>query len=137
MAKRKGKGKGFSLGSTGSGGPGLPAGLGGGKMGGMGGLASKLQEMQQQMLDAQEALNDKTVEITSGGGAVKVVMTGHQMLQSITINPEVVDPDDVEMLQDLILAAINEAVEASKNLAAEEMEGLTGGLDIPGLGGLF
>jgi hypothetical protein len=135
MAKRKGKGKGFSLGSS-SGGLGLPGlgGLGGGKAGG---LASKLQEMQQQMLDAQEALADKTVEITSGGGAVKVIMTGHQKLQSITINPEVVDPDDVELLQDLIVAAINEAVEASKGLAAEEMEGLTGGLDIPGLGGLF
>lgn len=127
MAKRKGKGKGFSLGSGGGGG-------GGGLPGGMkGGLAGQLQAMQDQMLEAQEALGDKTVEITSGGGAVKVVMTGHQKLQSLTIDPEVVDPEDVEMLQDMIIAAVNEAVEASQNLAAEEMGSITGGLNIPGL----
>lgn len=125
MAKRKGKGKGFSLGGGGGGGLNLP---GGGK-----GLANQLQAMQQQMAEAQEALGDKTVEITSGGGVVKVVMTGHQKLQSITIDPEIIDPDDVEMLQDLIVAAVNEAVEASQNLAAEEMESITGGLNIPGL----
>lgn len=128
MAKRKGKGKGFSLGNAGGGGGlGLPGGSKGG------GLASKLQEMQEQMLEAQEALGDKTVEISTGGGAVKVVMTGHQKLESITIAPEVIDPDDVEMLQDLILTAINEAVEASQNLAADEMGSITGGLNIPGL----
>ncbi|MDX1524521.1 MAG: YbaB/EbfC family nucleoid-associated protein [Anaerolineae bacterium] len=93
-----------------------------------GGLAGQLQAMQDQMLEAQEALGEKTVEITSGGGAVKVVMTGHQKLQSLTI-----DPEDVEMLQDMIIAAVNEAVEASQNLAAEEMGSITGGLNIPGL----
>ncbi len=124
MAKRKGKGKGFSLG--GGGGSGLPGGA-------KGGLAGQLQAMQQQMLEAQEALADKTVEVSSGGGAVTVVITGHQKLQSITIDPEVVDPEDVEMLQDLIIAAINEAVEASQNLAADEMGSITGGLNIPGL----
>jgi DNA-binding YbaB/EbfC family protein len=124
MAKRKGKGKGFSLGSGGGGG--LPGGM-------KGGLAGQLQAMQDQMLEAQEALGEKTVEITSGGGAVKVVMTGHQKLQSLTIDPEVVDPEDVEMLQDMIIAAVNEAVEASQNLAAEEMGSITGGLNIPGL----
>jgi len=124
MAKRKGKGKGFSLG--GGGGSGLPGGA-------KGGLAGQLQAMQQQMLEAQEALADKTVEVSSGGGAVSVVITGHQKLQSITIDPEVVDPEDVEMLQDLIIAAINEAVEASQNLAADEMGSITGGLNIPGL----
>jgi DNA-binding YbaB/EbfC family protein len=123
MAKRKGKGKGFSLG--GGGGAGLP---GGGK-----GLANQLQAMQQQMVEAQEALGDKTVEVSAGGGAITVVMTGHQKLQSITIDPEVVDPEDVEMLQDLILAAVNEAVEASQNLAADELGDITGGLNIPGL----
>ncbi|MCB9099732.1 MAG: YbaB/EbfC family nucleoid-associated protein [Anaerolineales bacterium] len=128
MAKRKSKGKGFSLDNPGGGGGGLSM-PGGAK----GGLAGKLQEMQQQMLEAQEALGDKTVEISAGGGAIKVVMTGHQKLESITIAPEVVDPDDVEMLQDLILAAINEAVEASQNLAADEMNSITGGLNIPGL----
>ena len=131
MAKRKSKGKGFSLDNLGGGG----GGGGGLSMpgGAKGGLAGKLQEMQQQMLEAQEALGDKTVEISAGGGAIKVVMTGHQKLESITIAPEVVDPDDVEMLQDLILAAINEAVEASQNLAADEMSSITGGLNIPGL----
>jgi DNA-binding YbaB/EbfC family protein len=126
MAKRKGKGKGFSLPGLGGGGPSLPGGA-------KGGLAGQLQNLQQQMLDAQEALGDKTVEVTAGGGAVKVVMTGHQKLQSITIDPEVVNPEDVEMLQDLIVAAVNEAVDASQNLAAQEMGSITGGLNIPGL----
>ena len=124
MAKRKGKGKGFSL--SGGGGSGVPGGA-------KGGLAGQLQAMQQQMMEAQEALGDKTVEVSAGGGAIAVVMTGHQKLQSITIDPEVVDPEDVEMLQDLILAAINEAVEASQNLAADELGSITGGMNIPGL----
>ena len=129
MAKRKGKGKGFSLPAGGSGAGGGLSLPGGAK----GGMASQLQAMQQQMLDAQEALGDKTVEVSAGGGVIKVVMTGHQKLQSITIDPEVVDPEDVEMLQDLIVAAINEAVDASQNLAADELGSLTGGLNIPGL----
>ena len=124
MAKRKGKGKGFSL--SGGGGSGVPGGA-------KGGLAGQLQAMQQQMMEAQEALGDKTVEVSAGGGAITVVMTGHQKLQSITIDPEVIDPEDVEMLQDLILAAINEAVEASQNLAADELGSITGGMNIPGL----
>ncbi|MBI1881703.1 MAG: YbaB/EbfC family nucleoid-associated protein [Chloroflexi bacterium] len=127
MAKSKGKGKGFSLGGLGGGGGlGLPSGA-------KGGLAGQLQAMQKQMLEAQEALGEKTVEVTAGGGAIKVVMTGHQKLQSITIDPEVVNAEDVEMLQDLIVAAVNEAVEASQNLAADEMGSITGGLNIPGL----
>lgn len=124
MAKSKSKGKGFSL--PGGGGLGLPGGA-------KGGLAGQLQAMQQQMLEAQEALGDKTVEVSAGGGAITVVMTGHQKLQSIKIDPEVVDPEDVEMLQDLIIAAINEAVEASQGLAADELGSITGGLNIPGL----
>ena len=124
MAKRKGKGKGFSLGS--GGGLNVPGGM-------KGGMAAQLQAMQQQMLEAQEALGDETVEVTAGGGAVTVVMTGHQKLQSITIDPEVVNPDDVEMLQDLIIAAVNEAVDASQNLAADQLGSITGGLNIPGL----
>ncbi len=125
MAKRKRKGKGFSLG--GGGGGMKPPG------GAKGGLAGQLQAMQQQMLETQEALGDETVEISAGGGVITVVMTGHQKLQSITIDPEAVDPEDVEMLQDLIMAAVNEAVEASQNLAADEMGAITGGLNIPGL----
>ena len=124
MAKRKNKGKGFSLG--GGGGQGIPGGA-------QGGLAGQLQSLQQQMLETQEALGDKTVEVTSGGGVVTVVMNGHYKLESLTIDPEAVDPEDVEMLQDLILAAVNEAVEATQNLAADEMGSVTGGLNIPGL----
>jgi hypothetical protein len=124
MAKSKSKGKGFSLG--GGGGLSLPGGA-------KGGLAGQLQAMQQQMMETQAALGEKTVEVTSGGGVVTVVMTGHYKLESITIDPEVVDPEDVEMLQDLIVAAINEAVEAAQNLAADEMSAFTGGLNIPGL----
>ena len=124
MAKRKSKGKGFSL--SGGGGPSLPGGT-------KGGLAGQLQAMQQQMLEAQEALGDKTVTVSAGGGAITVVMNGHQKLESIIINPEVVDSEDVEMLQDLIVAAINEAVDASQNLAADAMGSITGGLNIPGL----
>jgi DNA-binding YbaB/EbfC family protein len=128
MAKKKSKGKGFSLGSGGGGGGGL------GAPGGMkGGLAGQLQAMQQQMLEAQESLGEKTVETSVGGGSITVVMTGHQKLQSITIKPEVIDPEDVELLQDLIMAAINEAVEASQNLAADQMGSITSGFKIPGL----
>ena len=127
MAKSKGRGKGSSLGGLGGGGGmGMPGGA-------KSGLAGQLQAMQKQMLEAQEALGEKTVEVTAGGGAIKVVMTGHQKLQSITIDPEVVNPEDVEMLQDLIVAAVNEAVDASQNLAADEMGSITGGLSIPGL----
>jgi DNA-binding YbaB/EbfC family protein len=132
MAKSKSnKGKGFSLGGGGGlGGLNVPGGM-------KGGLASQLAAMQQQMIEAQEALGEQTVEITAGGGAIKVVMTGHQKVESITISPEVVDPEDVEMLQDLIVSAINQAVEASQGLASDKMGDLTGGLNIPGLPGLF
>jgi len=128
MARRKGRGKGFNLG--GGGGLGMPGGA-------KGGLAGQLQAMQQQMVETQEALGDETVEVSSGGGMVTVVITGHQKVQSITIDPEAVDPEDVEMLQDLVLTAINEAIEASQNLASEKMDSITGGMNIPGLSGLF
>jgi DNA-binding YbaB/EbfC family protein len=137
MAKKKGgTGKGFSLGGLmGGGNPLAGLGMPGGTKGA--GLAGQLQAMQQKMLEAQDSLGDKTVEVTAGGGVIKVVMTGHQKLLSIKIDREVVDPDDVEMLQDLITLAINEAVEKSHNLASEQMEDITGGLNIPGLSGLF
>ena len=99
----------------------------------MGGMAQQIQRLQDEMVQAQEALGDETVEVSVGGGAVTVVMTGHQKVQSVTIAPETVDPDDVEMLQDLILAAVNEAVERSQGLAADRLGALTGGLNIPGL----
>jgi DNA-binding YbaB/EbfC family protein len=112
----KGKGKGMRL----------PKGMGGG-------MAQQLQKLQQDMLETQEALGDEVLEVTAGGGAIKVAITGHQRIESITIDPEVVDPEDVEMLQDLIVAALNEAIEKSQNMAAERLGGLTGGLGLPGI----
>ncbi len=96
-------------------------------------MAGQLQKLQQQMMEAQEALGHEMVEASAGGGAVSVVMTGHQQVQSLKINPEVVNADDVEMLQDLIVAAFNEAVEKSHQLAEERMGPLTGGLKGMGL----
>ncbi len=109
-----------------------PTGGGGGGAGG-GGMAGQLQRLQEEFARTQERLGDQTVEVTVGGGAVKAVMNGHQKLLSVTISPDVVDPEDVEMLQDMIVAVVNEAVERSQGLAAEQMQGLTGGLSIPGL----
>ncbi len=92
-----------------------------------------LQQMQERLMKAQEELGNETVEGTAGGGAVTIVMTGHQKVQSVTIDPEVVDPDDVEMLQDLVAAALNEAVNKSHELASKRLGALTGGFKIPGL----
>lgn len=100
---------------------------------GVGGMMQQLQQIQEEMARTQEALGQEKVEVSVGGGAVQVVMTGHQRLEAVTIDPEILDPDDVEMLQDLIVAAINEAVERSQALAAERMSALTGGLDLAGL----
>ena len=91
------------------------------------------QQLQSKMLKLQEEMADKTVETSSGGGMVKVVANGRQQVLSIQIEKEVVDPDDVEMLQDLILAAINDALIKSQEMATQEMSKLTGGLNIPGL----
>jgi DNA-binding YbaB/EbfC family protein len=100
-------------------------------------MRQQIKMLQDQMLATQDALGEQTVTTTAGGGVVEVVMSGHQRVQAITIDPEVVDPDDVEMLQDLIIAAVNEAIESSQSLAAEQMGALTGGLDLGGLGGLL
>jgi len=101
--------------------------------GGGGGMMQQIQKLQEDMLKAQEDLGDETIEVSVGGGAIKVVMTGHQVMRSIAIAPEVVDPEDVEMLQDLVLAAVNEAIEKSQGMAAEQLGSLTGGLNLPGL----
>ncbi|MDH7487288.1 MAG: YbaB/EbfC family nucleoid-associated protein [Anaerolineae bacterium] len=98
-----------------------------------GDIAQQVQKLQEEMRRAQEALEEETVEVSVGGGAVTVVMTGQQKLRSVAISPDVIDPDDVEMLQDLILAAVNEALERSQGLAADRLSALTGGLGIPGL----
>ena len=96
-------------------------------------MLQQLQKLQEEMVQAQEALGDETVTVTAGGGAITVVISGHQKIQSITIEPEVVDPDDVEMLQDLVTVAVNEAIDKSQQLAADQLGALTGGLNIPGL----
>lgn len=108
---------------------------GGFPMGGanMNNMLKQAQKMQQDMLRAQEELEAKTVEASSGGGAVTAVASGKKELVSIKINPEVVDPDDVEMLEDLILAAVNEAMRKSEEMAAQEMGKITGGMKLPGL----
>lgn len=99
-------------------------------------MMKQVQKMQAEMLKIQEELGQKTVTATAGGGVVTVVANGHQEIQSIRISPEAVDPEDTEMLQDLILAAVNEALRKAKELSAEEMAKITGGLNIPGLPGL-
>jgi hypothetical protein len=100
-------------------------------------MRQQIMKIQEQMLQTQEELGEKTVTATAGGGVIEVVMTGHQRVESITIDPEAVDPEDVEMLQDLIIAAVNEALERSQALAAEQMGALTGGLGLGDLGGLL
>ena len=92
-----------------------------------------LQALQQKMLEAQDALANETVEVSVGGGAVTVVATGQQKIQAIKISADAVTAGDVEMLQDLILAAVNEAIDKSQALAASKMSGVTGGLGLPGL----
>ena len=99
----------------------------GGGMGNMG-MMQQVQQLQQQMLAAQEALAEETVAATAGGGVVTVVATGDQQIQSITIEPEILEDADVEMLQDLILTAINSALDQSRELAAERLGPLAGGL---------
>jgi DNA-binding YbaB/EbfC family protein len=96
-------------------------------------LMKQAQKMQAQMLKAQEELGNKTVEGTAGGGVVSVVVTGHKHVQSVTIKPEAVDPDDIEMLQDLILSAVNDAMKKADELVAAEMGKYTKGMNIPGL----
>lgn len=93
------------------------------------------QSLQQKMLETQEALANEMLEVSAGGGAVTVTITGQQKIQSIKISPDVMSAGDVEMLEDLILAAVNEAIERSQLLASSRMGELTGGLKMPGLFG--
>jgi DNA-binding YbaB/EbfC family protein len=100
-------------------------------MGGNAKMLRQLQEMQERMARIQEDLGNKEVEGTSGGGAVRVRANGHQKVLAIEVSPEAVDPDDVELLQDTILAAVNEALDRSRELAASEMGQLTAGMGLP------
>ena len=104
-------------------------------MGGMGGnmnnMLRQAQKMQQDMLKAQEELESKSYEASAGGGVVTAVVSGKKELTQVTIDPDAVDPDDVEMLQDLIVAAVNEAMRKASDDAASQMSRLTGGLNLP------
>lgn len=105
-------------------------------LGNMGNLMKQAQKLQSKMQKMQEELADETVETSAGGGMVKAVANGKQQIVSITIEKEVVDPDDVEMLQDLVLAAVNDALTKSQEMVSDRMGQLTGGLNIPGLTGM-
>lgn len=98
-------------------------------------MLGQVQKMQQDMAAAQAALESETVSVTAGGGAITVVITGHQRLQSIAINPELLDPQEADFLQDMLVAGVNAAIEQSQALAAQRMEGITGG--IGGMDGLL
>ena len=96
--------------------------------GGQAGMMQQIQKLQEQLLQAQEALAQETVEYSAGGGAIKVVMSGDQRCQSVTIDPELLKDADVEMLQDLVLTAVNGALDASRAMASERLGPLAGGL---------
>jgi len=104
-------------------------------------LLQQAQQMQAEMAKAQEELKDQTVEASAGGGMVKVTMAGDMTLRELTISPEAIDPDDPEMLADMVAAAVNEGLRAAQELAQSKLGGITGGLGggmpggLPGLGG--
>ncbi|KMY52151.1 YbaB/EbfC family nucleoid-associated protein [Peribacillus loiseleuriae] len=101
-------------------------------MGNMQNMMKQMQKMQKKMAEAQEELGEKKIEGTAGGGMVTVVVTGHKEIVDITIKPEVVDPDDIEMLQDLVLAATNDALKKADELTNSTMGQFTKGLNLPG-----
>ena len=100
---------------------------------GMGGMLKQAQKLQAKIFKLQEEMADKTVETSVGGGMVKTVANGKQQLVSIKIDPEVVDPNDVQMLEDLIVAGANDALKKAQEMVSEEMTKLTGGFNIPGI----
>ena len=103
----------------------------------MGQLMKQVQQMQADMAKAQEELKNETVEASAGGGMVKVMMSGDMVLREITISPEAIDPEDPELLQDMVTAAVNEGIRAAQELAQTKLGGITGGAGggLPGLGG--
>lgn len=108
-------------------------GFPGGGMGNMNAMMKQAQKMQAELARAQEEIKDMTFEASAGGGMVKAVALGDGSIKSITVDPEAVDPEDVEMLQDTVLAAVNEAIRGVNQLGSERMSSVTGGLSIPGL----
>ena len=110
---------------------GFPRNMGG--MGNMNNMIRQAQKMQEQMLKAQESLAEKVIEASVGGGAVNVKVNGKKELIELNISPDAVDPEDVEMLQDMIMSAVNEALRKADEEAAQSLGSITGGMSIPGL----
>ena len=102
-------------------------------MGNMGAMMKQAQKMQAELAKAQDEIKDMTFEATAGGGMVKVVANGDMTVDSIVIDPEAVDPEDVEMLQDMVAAAVNEALRGVSEISSQRLNAATGGLNIPGL----
>lgn len=102
-----------------------------GNMGNMGNVMKKMQKLQTDMAKMQEEMKQRTFETSAGGGVVKVVINGEKKIESIKIDPAAVDPEDTEMLEDLILAAVNEALKKVDDMMAQEMGKLTGGMGLP------
>ena len=100
------------------------------------GMMAQLQKMQEEMEQAQDALAEERLTVTAGGGAITIVITGDQRVESVEIDPDLLDPEEQEMLQDMLVAAFNQATEQSKELASGRMGALTAGLNVPGLGNL-
>jgi hypothetical protein len=111
----------------------LPQGFGGGGAGNMNNMVKQAQKMQEDMAKVQAELEEQVYDVTSGGGAVEVTITGKREIKSITVKPEVVDPDDIEMLQDLLVAAVNEAIRKVEEVSEKEMSKVTGGFNMPGM----
>jgi len=111
----------------------MPKGFGGGMPGGMNmnNLMKQAQQMQKKMAQMQEELGQKTLEVSSGGGAVKVTINGEKQILDLVISPDAVDPDDVEMLQDLVRSAVNEAIRQMDEMVNSQMSQLTGGMGLP------
>ncbi len=96
-------------------------------------MLKQAQQLQKNMAKMQEELENSTVEGSAGGGVIKAVVSGKMTLESLTIDPEAVSPDDVEMLQDLVIAAVNDGIDKAQEMASSKMNSLTGGMNIPGL----
>jgi len=113
----------------------MPKGFGGGMPGGMNmnSLMKQAQKMQKQMAQMQDELSEKKLEVSSGGGAVKITINGEKQIMDLKISPDVVDPDDVEMLQDLIMSAVNEAIRQMDEAVNSQMSQITGGMNLPGM----
>lgn len=111
----------------------LPKGVGGGAPSNMNQMIKQAQKMQEEMAQAQELLNDKEYSASAGGGMVDVIITGNKEVKSVKIKPEVMDPNDIEMLEDLIMGAVNEALRSAEQDSNDTMGAITGDLNIPGM----